>query len=161
MCYSDNCDCHTLMCGHTICKSCVKQWFTTSPEPDCPMCRAPLNFKGLHRVRERWEDEANSKRSEEHYGRAFDRTLEEWGDAPQACLFALISLERNFNQIINFIPVFDDDTIEYCLDPSLEVTFPHKGYIRYDDFDTWDNRRSILVSKHPAVRAYQSRIMCA
>lgn len=36
-----------LNCGHDFCTSCIKEWFLRSEERGCPMCRRPINFRGL------------------------------------------------------------------------------------------------------------------
>ena len=160
VCYSDHCACHTLLCGHSICKDCTKQWYTTSPEPDCPMCRAPMNFKGLHRVREKWEDEAYEKRMADHYASAFDRTLECWKDLPQTCMYALKCIEKNLDEMAPYVPGMEDNTIEYMLDANHRFIFDSPNKMMWDDFGTLEQRDRILVSKHPHMRARRPRIMC-
>lgn len=153
MCYSDDCACHTLTCGHNICKSCVKQWFTTSPEPDCPMCRAPLNFRGLHRVREKWEEEAFEKRLEELYGNAIDNAIEDWiDDLPSMCVHAMRAVEHNLKEIYHIIHELSDDAIELFLDSNNIVTFPSTRYMEWNDF----TRRQDIPSKHSALRVGRS-----
>lgn len=165
VCYSDNCACHTLTCGHIICKSCVKQWYTTSPEPDCPMCRAPLNFKGLHRFRAKWEEEADKKRTEYHYSKAIDRALEDWsGFSSKVLMYVLRSLDKNFRNILPWLPALTDDAIEYALDPTnlvmnLDAYAP--SIIVWEDFNNIFTTRELMVSKHSPVRGYQNRIICA
>lgn len=47
-----------LGCSHHMCKSCAETWYTKSPvDASCPMCREPLTWKGIHRLREKLEDE--------------------------------------------------------------------------------------------------------
>ena len=36
-----------LLCGHTFCTGCIKEWYLKSEEPACPMCRGPLCFRGF------------------------------------------------------------------------------------------------------------------
>lgn len=149
VCYSDNCACHTLTCGHSICKTCVKNWYITSPEPDCPMCRAPLNFRGLHRVREKWEEEALEKRVEEHMGRAIDNAIDEWiEDLPAICVHAIAAVEHNFNQIKHIFRALPDEAIELFLDCNNIVTFPSTNYMEWNDFLT----RRYPPSKHNMAR---------
>lgn len=148
VCYSDNCAL-TLTCGHAMCKSCIKNWYITSHEPDCPMCRAPLNFRGLHRVREKWEEEAYEKKIEEHMARAIDNAIDEWiEDIPAICIHAIAAVEHNFNQIKHIFRALPDDAIELFLDCNNIVSFPAKKYIKWDDFLT----RRYPPSKHKPAR---------
>jgi hypothetical protein len=129
------------------------------------MCRAPLNFKGLHRVRAKWEEEADIKRREYHYSNAIDRVLEDWsGFSGRVLMYALTSLDNNFKNILPYISILTDDDIEYALDPtnvvlSYDTTLP--GVIRWDDFNNIFTMRELMVSKHLPVRSYQNRIICA
>ena len=150
VCYGDDCACHTLTCGHNICKTCVKQWFVAaSQEPDCPMCRAPLNFRGLHRVREKWEEEASEKRIEEYYGNAIDNAIDDWiEDLPSMCIHAIRAVEHNFKEISHLIHDLSDDALEVFLDSNNVVSFPSTRYMEWNDFTT----RRYLPSKHSALR---------
>lgn len=160
VCYSDDCACHVLTCGHSICKSCVKQWYTTSPEPDCPMCRAPLNFKGIHRVREKWEEEACDKRMAEHFASAFDRALECWKDLPDTCMYALACIEKNLGEMAPYIPEMQDELIEYMLDANHRFLFDSPNNMIWSDSGTLEQRDMIMVSKHSPARSYRRRIIC-
>ena len=148
ICYSGECQCHTLVCGHKLCKTCIKKWYTTSCEPNCPMCRAPLNFKGLHKMKDKWEEEATERRIEEHYGNAIDNALESWSIFPTVCMYALLSIERNLTQMYLNINNFTDDVLEYYLDYDIIVSFPTNPVIVYPDFGTIEHKRSLLVSKY-------------
>ena len=58
VCYDD---CHktcNLVCGHSMCMSCVKQWWVRSEgSPTCPICRSNLYFRGMRKVVGGWVDE--------------------------------------------------------------------------------------------------------
>ena len=147
VCYCTPDSHYTLTCGHKICTSCVKQWFITSLEPDCPMCRAPLNFRGMHRVREKWENEAFERRVQEHYGKALDSAIQDWiQDLPSMCVHAMRAVEHNLKEIYHIIHELPDDIIEAFLDSNKVVTFPVTKYMEWDDF----TRRKDIPSKHQA-----------
>ena len=57
VCYENTSTCK-LVCGHSFCMSCIKEWYLKSEEdPTCPMCRQRLYFKGMHKQEQQWENE--------------------------------------------------------------------------------------------------------
>lgn len=79
VCYSADACCH-LVCGHSFCNGCTKEWWLKSAESNCPMCRAPLYFKGLRKMAERWEEERDEQMREAVYSKIFDEILEDLGE---------------------------------------------------------------------------------
>ena len=57
VCYDDFHKTCNLVCGHSMCMSCVKQWWLRSEKPTCPICRSNLYFRGMRKVVGRWADE--------------------------------------------------------------------------------------------------------
>ena len=57
VCYSDEGPFRKLCCGHEFCGGCIKTWYMKGTGTGCPMCRAPIYFRGFHKVRESWDDE--------------------------------------------------------------------------------------------------------
>jgi hypothetical protein len=39
----------TLICKHSFCTPCIKEWFLKAEEAACPMCRGPLFFRGFRK----------------------------------------------------------------------------------------------------------------
>lgn len=102
VCYCETACCH-LVCGHSFCKGCTKEWWLKSAENNCPMCRAPLYFKGLRNMTERWEEEREEKMKEAVYTKIFNEitdVLEENFDELEAVLvmFALSKFDERFRQ---------------------------------------------------------------
>lgn len=54
VCYSETGPFRTLGCGHEFCGGCIKTWYLKGTGTGCPMCRAPIYFKGFAAVREEW-----------------------------------------------------------------------------------------------------------
>lgn len=55
VCYSAVSNCN-LVCGHSFCMSCVKQWYQKGEQKaTCPMCRKNLYFRGM--PIKKWNDE--------------------------------------------------------------------------------------------------------
>ena len=57
VCYSETGPFRTLGCGHEFCGGCIKTWYLKGTGTGCPMCRAPIYFKGFAAVRDEWADE--------------------------------------------------------------------------------------------------------
>ena len=55
VCYCATAKCQ-LVCGHALCSDCAKSWYQKSDEPNCPMCREPMYFKGMWRLKEDMEE---------------------------------------------------------------------------------------------------------
>lgn len=82
ICYDE---CHKtckLVCGHSLCMSCVREWWKKSEEPTCPMCRNNLYFRGMRHTVSRWGDEYEDP-----------DTVELWDDM---CTY-LLYIQRQFN----------------------------------------------------------------
>jgi hypothetical protein len=75
VCYSSNSNCK-LVCGHSFCFSCVKKWYNKGADQNCPMCRAPIYFKGLYKKQEEWANEAYETKAAEVFSEYFESTLE-------------------------------------------------------------------------------------
>ena len=69
--------CH-LVCGHTFCFCCVKEWYFKSEEPSCPMCRRDMYFKGMYKQIDEWEEEKQESIIEEVYSDVFDSICEDF-----------------------------------------------------------------------------------
>lgn len=74
VCYAATANC-SLVCGHKFCRDCVKTWYHKGAEQNCPMCRAPIYFKGLWRKREEWACEAYEEKTDGIFGEAWEECL--------------------------------------------------------------------------------------
>ena len=77
VCYSEVGPFQNLCCGHTFCTGCVKQWYLKGTGTGCPMCRRPIYFKGFHKVREQWDEDAWENRCADALAEAFDGVFAE------------------------------------------------------------------------------------
>lgn len=55
VCYEAQPQCG-LVCGHSFCYRCVKTWYQKGTET-CPMCRAPMCFRGMRDIKNTWDVE--------------------------------------------------------------------------------------------------------
>lgn len=76
VCYAAKSHCK-LVCGHSFCFECVKKWYNKGSAQNCPMCRAPIYFKGMYKKRQEWVEEAYQTKVNEVFSEHFDATLEE------------------------------------------------------------------------------------
>lgn len=81
VCYGESGPFQKLCCGHTFCTGCVKNWYLKGVAgASCPMCRAPIYFKGFHKVRDGWNEEAWENRCAEVFSQAIDECFAEAQD---------------------------------------------------------------------------------
>lgn len=97
VCYCNQANCK-LICKHSFCKGCVKEWYYASSEPSCPMCRKRLYFKGMYKIMDIWEQERFEKKNQEAFGEAFDNLFE---------------TETIQNNVLNLDEVDSDSDSEY------------------------------------------------
>lgn len=78
VCYAETGPFQKLCCGHVFCKGCIKQWYLKgSSGSSCPMCRRPVYWRGFHKVKEEWEEEAYEHKCAEVFSQALDDVFEE------------------------------------------------------------------------------------
>ena len=71
VCYGESGPFQKLCCGHHFCSGCIKNWYLKGAAgSSCPMCRAPIYFKGFHKVREEWAVEVFSQALDECFAEA-------------------------------------------------------------------------------------------
>ena len=78
VCYGEIGPFQKLCCGHTFCTGCVKNWYLKGAAgSSCPMCRAPIYFKGFRAVRDQWNEEAYETRCAEILSEVIDESIAE------------------------------------------------------------------------------------
>ena len=137
VCYSDCARGCKLVCGHSFCYQCVKDWYQKAEaEPTCPMCRASLYFRNMRTHLEKWEDEREEKHLEGIFNEAFDEIFEDMEEVLEMfgsmCLtWRIEMLQERFNMIVEagYDPediIYDEefelftDTIHSCGDPTKD-----------------------------------------
>jgi predicted amidophosphoribosyltransferase len=55
VCYEQTAKCR-FKCGHSFCHSCTKSWLYKG-NSTCPMCRKPMCFDGMIRLKKKWNRE--------------------------------------------------------------------------------------------------------
>jgi len=81
VCFSEAGPFQKLCCGHTFCKGCIKQWYAKGASgSSCPMCRRPMYWRGFHKVRAEWQEEAYEHKCAEVFGAALDELFEDAQD---------------------------------------------------------------------------------
>lgn len=117
VCYCETANCK-LTCGHSFCFSCVKEWYHKCSEPTCPMCRQTLNFKGLHRLEEKWSEEAHQQKIDELFGEFVNDLLEdcEW---TEFAMFELEEAQKRLQTIADWD--FDKDLFEGVIYDAIDL----------------------------------------
>lgn len=124
VCYTSTANCK-LVCGHRFCSRCVKTWYEKSPDPTCPFCRRRLYFKGMYKMREKWEEEAYEAKVGDVLSRAIDESIIEE-----------IEMDREYREVFG---EGDADLSEMILDDikAMERTcrFLKSEDVHQDDID--------------------------
>jgi len=108
VCYSSTASCK-LVCGHTFCNDCVKEWYHKSDEQNCPMCRKGMYFKGMYKVRKEWDEEAHETRVQEIYAEAINDIIEEFEDEPDFIMEEMHNIECLIKNTRNDYSIDDID----------------------------------------------------
>jgi len=90
VCYSESGPFVKLGCSHEFCSGCVKQWYLKGTGTGCPMCRRPMYWRGFHKQRDQWNNEAYEIKLGELFSENIDSYVEE----------ALESLEEESQAIL-------------------------------------------------------------
>lgn len=77
VCYEECAKGCKLVCGHVFCTGCVKEWYRKGSGTGCPMCRRPMYFKGFHKAKEAWDEEAWETRCSEVLSETMDACVSE------------------------------------------------------------------------------------
>jgi hypothetical protein len=118
-----------LSCGHGLCPDCVKSWYTKSDgDPSCPMCREPMVFNGLNRLKDIWDTERYETQCDDFWSDLFERmvalhaqeriNLLDAGVPPKLHHFFLDNLIDSLEELEKKFKVMRDqgDDIEYMRD---------------------------------------------
>lgn len=142
VCYCETANC-TLTCGHSFCFSCVKEWYHRCSEPTCPMCRQSLNFKGLHRLEEKWSEEARQQQIDDLFGEYLDDMLD-------GCvwlgffMFELEETQKKLQQMSDWD--FDKDLFEGVMYDAIDLVIISPPR-EYDEPRTFEH--TLFASKYP------------
>ena len=77
VCYCATANCK-LVCGHGLCRDCATSWYKKSDEPNCPMCRQPMYFKGMKKLKDEMEEDRFEEHCTELFTEASDDLFEDW-----------------------------------------------------------------------------------
>ena len=79
VCYEE-CSCLKLVCGHSICRGCVKEWTLKGCNDGCPMCRKPVYYRGFQKHRKQWQEERIEAKYNETLDDIFGELIEGFYD---------------------------------------------------------------------------------
>ena len=102
VCYGESGPFQKLCCGHAFCTGCIKNWYlkgAAGANTTCPLCRAPVYFKGFHRVRDQWNEDAQEAKCAEVFGAALDERFAEAQEFAQA--FPAKWHDRIFRELVD------------------------------------------------------------
>ena len=77
VCYCATASCK-LVCGHGLCRDCATSWYKKSDEPNCPMCREPMYFRGMRQIKNEMEEDRFEEHCTDLFTEAIEDIFEDW-----------------------------------------------------------------------------------
>ena len=160
VCYTNDAT-RALVCGHSFCNHCVKQWYLKSQDTEsdcsCPMCRNNLYFKGMYKIVDKWEEQKQQEIKISAFDKCIEQIFEDFEEfyeegipeTGEAVYEALQEVERRFNILLHDDDIrYDEETlIEYATNFLFEIS--SKEVPEYDDQSHLYNwRKCIETSKN-------------
>jgi hypothetical protein len=116
----EECSCTKLVCGHSICRGCIKNWSLKGCNDGCPMCRKPMYFRGCRELKKRWEEENLETKYTATFGSILDNLFLDFFEDEDMMEFYshvltwdMIEIEQTFNALKDL--GYDPEDIEYLI----------------------------------------------
>ena len=147
ICYENNPSCR-LICGHVFHHSCIKEWYILGQNKGCPMCRNSICFRGMYKMKKKWDDEHKEKQFSEVYDRYVHRLLENTNEelsylTSEPNIEAMIQydflmelklLEKDYIQVKQMVD--DPESLDFLLDNMNVFCLNNGPPIYYDPIKT-------------------------
>ena len=154
VCYCDSANC-SLVCGHSFCFSCVKEWYHKTETPTCPMCRRNLYFKGLRRLEEKWTADAIEQENDDMFGRFFEETLEDFEDEFEDSFFtdmAMVLIKEGQERLQRIANLgYEREIVEHVVYDNVTLVTSN-GPTEYNEPKTFT--QTLFVNKKPIRKEY-------
>jgi len=98
-----------LTCGHSFCYHCVKTWYQKGTET-CPMCRAPMCFRGMRDIKNTWDEERREGVLEEFV----EYLMEDLGES-EYLMDVLEFVYERYNTLVRVCPWIDHELLGFIL----------------------------------------------
>lgn len=136
VCYGESGPFQKLCCGHTFCTGCIKNWYLRGAAgTSCPMCRRPVYFKGFHKMRDEWNEEAWESRCADVFSEVIDEAFE------NARILAAAFSPRMYTRLMNeALDDIKDAEKTYRYLKSEDVTSDDIEYVLLDTYDYYSDR---------------------
>ncbi len=150
VCYCSQANCK-LVCGHSFCMQCIKNWYTKCPETaSCPMCRKMLYFRGINNKVTEWE--------EEHRDNLFQKIFEEnlddiFSEIDSRTMLALSFLSSRFDIMRKYDLDLTEDDINFLIFNDYSVI---KMTREFRDIQQW--KKFIKISKYSAFSSRRKKV---
>jgi hypothetical protein len=140
VCYESEAKC-LFTCGHSFCKECTKMWYMKG-KCSCPMCRAPMCFKGIIDVKKIWRREKLEEVYVDLVGEMFDELGDDYKDVLLQCIEVV---QNRFEYVIHKHPKITLDELNFV----LRVTWIDIDYLL----------NGPTMNLHPEPRTYEKYLM--
>ena len=140
VCYESEAKC-LFTCGHGFCKECTKMWYMKG-KCSCPMCRAPMCFKGIIDVKKIWRREKLEEVYIDLVREMFDELGKEYSDVLLQCIEVV---QNRFEYVIHKYPKITLDELNFV----LRVTWIDIDYMM----------NGLMIKVYPEQRTYERYLM--
>ena len=124
VCYTNDAT-RKLVCHHSFCDSCVKDWYLKNPT--CPICRRVMCFRGMRRVVKQWERATHWETSIEYLFENYFVDLD-----------YLKHIQKKFYDLNNYYDLEEEDFIDILLDDGIEIIHDERKVVLFWQCSTWE-----------------------
>ena len=114
VCYKE-CPSTKMVCGHSMCRECISNWYQKGCNRDCPMCRKPIAFRGLSRLKQEWDEKNYEDKYSEVLGECIDEIcLQAFDDGMEVFLPVILKDISMTFSVLKEMGAYPDE-IDYLL----------------------------------------------
>ena len=158
VCYCNDATC-SLVCGHSFCGQCVKEWWLKSESEcqGCPMCRRAIYFRGMKSKVAEWDNERHEQMLERVYARVFDEIVDDVEDdfGAAMAMFSLREFGENFQKMRDLDGMTEENMFDMASNIFIEFVTENPPP-EYDELRTFEHMLFVPKKKSAIQRSPKS-----
>lgn len=98
-----------------MCRDCISNWYQKGSNRDCPMCRKPIAFRGLSKLKQAWDEKNYEDKYSEVLGDCIDEIcLQAFDDGMEVLLPVILKDVSMTFSVLKEMGAYPDE-IDYLL----------------------------------------------